>query len=382
MHAACNLLPPPYNQYCSMAAPYAIPIAKKMYDYYSEPTPIGKSFPKGPSKKVTFSVRKAPSMVNYYPASKGGPYNQGGKVRRKPRRKIRRKIRRRPRRPGVSRRTVSKMLLNKDINESTNTYRSLLSGQLTVEANQCSYNHFTFLDYTGIRDAISQSVARDVDTANNRIEDIAIDRTDATDVANTSNVDTWIINATRIVTLRNNGGTPIIFEAYWFHQRKAMTNVSTILTKLQEGFVTKGATSGTCMTDPRYSVRDAGTYFSKFFKMFKYRQFLLNAGDQIVLRLSRKRPFLYNETGQNEQHTRPYTQHMLFRLIGVVSHDETTTSNVGTCNGTIDWTSIYHIKFNSENDQGFKYFIESGTWDEQTTPLVDVDEHEETKEDL
>lgn len=375
---ACQYLPPPYNRYCSMAMPYVkygAPIVAKY---------LKKKYP-STYKKASATFKSRPSMVNYYPASKGGSYSQSGTKKRPSRRRrtYRRKYSRKYKRmPTSYKKYIGKMLLKRDISEATNTYRSLLSGQLAVEANQCYYNHFTFLDYTGIRDAISQSVMRDIDTANARIEDIAIDRTDATDVANTSNVDTWILNATRVVTIRNNGGTPVILEAYWFHQRKAMTNVSTILTKLQEAFVTKGATSGTCMTDPRYNVRDAGSYFTKFFKMFKYKQFLLNAGDQVVIRLNRRRPFLYNETGANEQHTRPYTQHMLFRLIGVVSHDETTTSNVGTCNGTLDWTSIYHIKFNAENDQGFKYFIESGTWDEQTNPIVDVDEHEETKEDL
>lgn len=35
----------------------------------------------------------------------------------------------------------------------------------------------------------------------------------------------------------------------------------------------------------------------------------------------------------------------MFRLEGVVSHDDTTTTNVGTCDTTLDYVVKSHIKF-------------------------------------
>lgn len=215
------------------------------------------------------------------------------------------------------------------------------------------------------------------------MDEIAVDRTDVTQMAGTSNVETWILNAVDLYTIRNNGGTPCILEAYWIMPKKSYATTSTVLTKFREGVKVKGGTEANVLTDPRYNLRDGGTYFNKFFKIFKYRQYLLNAGDQIIVRLNRRKPFLYDETGAGESLTKSYGQAIVFRLNGVVSHDETTTTAVGTCDCTFDYTIARHMKFNVEPDQGFKHFIEATTaLDEQTAPLVDADTHIETKENL
>lgn len=333
----------------------------------------------------TPSYKRPLNMTSYRSANKGGSFNQNGKTtRRRKRRTMRRgrKYRKYRRMPSSYRRAVNKMMLRKDLLEATNTYRALSGTQISCEPNECTYSTLTFLERDTIRDALSKSVSRDIDVANTRLADIAIDRTNITDVTQTYNVDTWIVNASRIVTIRNNGDTPCVLEAYWFHQKKALISTVNIYTQLQAALVAKGATSGTCMTDPRYNVRDGGSIFNRYFKLFKYRTWLLNAGDQVIVASHRRKPFIFDRVSPNEDQLAPFTQHVLLRMVGVVSHDETNTSNVGTCNATLDFIDHYHIKFNVENDQGFKKFIEEGTYDAQTIPVVDADPTQEVKETL
>lgn len=342
-------------------------------------------YPKMKKRKLqTTTYRRPMNMVSYRSANKGGAYKLNGRLSRKRKRYPRRgrKYRKYRRLPFSYRRAVNKMMLRKDLLEATNTYRALKGDQVSCEPNQCSYFSFDFLERDTIRDALSKSVSRDIDVANTRLADIAINRNDITDVTQTYNVDTWIVNAHRTLTFRNNGDTPCVMECYWFHQKKSLLSTVTVLDQFQNALVAKGATSGTCMTDPRYNVRDAGSVFNRYFKMFKYRTYLLNAGDQIVVTAQRKKPFLFDRVSTSEDQMAPFTQHILFRMVGVVSHDETNTSNVGTCNATVDVISHYHIKFNVENDQGFKKFIEEGTYDAQTTPVVDAANAEEVKETL
>ncbi len=271
----------------------------------------------------------------YKPAGRGGVISGYAKKR---------SYRRKRRGRGVPRsfkKYVNRISQAKDDNLAVNVFRDIDSGNLTVEENQCSYTTFGFLLQDDIEDALDGMQIIDVVGGN------------ATKTAmnplTADSVHCRILNAKLIFDIRNNGATPCYLEVYWLFPKRRTAAATTPLTIFENGLENRGVTTNE-LTDLRFNIRDSPA-FRKYFKVYKFRKFLVNAGDELQIVMNRKKPFTYRPD-EFDDHTNSvslpnHSQHIVFRMKGVVSHDDTTPTLVGTCDSTLDYVRTRHIKFSS-----------------------------------
>lgn len=249
---------------------------------------------------------------------------------------------------------IKKVTQDKLNNLSTGTWRDIAPSQLSCEENQCSYASYVLLDVNQIEDAIDQMKVINVSTGNATAT--------AMDPTTQDGLRTNIINAKSKFMIRNNGKTPCHLECRWLFVKKRMTASQTPTSVFEDGLENKLITSSE-ITDLRFNVYDSREY-NNFFKIYKYKKYYLNPGDEIELEICRNKSYLY-DPDHFDQHSASdsqpgLTQWLHFRMQGVVSHDDTTTNLVGTCDATLDVVRLTHIKFSSIMGQGFKYAVVGG----------------------
>lgn len=265
--------------------------------------------------------------------------------------------------------------LEKNSNVNINTWRNIDSGQISCEVNQCSYSNFFLLSSTVLESAIDGAQVYDPNT-NTMV------------TANLSSIDgikTKILNAKTILSLRNNAFTPCELKIYWIRFKKRGATAPILL--FEDGLENAGITTNE-LTDLRYDIYDSKT-FNDFCKVYKTRKIRLEAGDETRLELCKKTPFMYDPDELDKHTASEYvpgqTQALVIRMNGVISHDDTSTSNVGTCNSTLDYVLNYHIKFvASPSTSRSKHLLAgTGTLDAQAiNARVVVDTVEEVNETL
>lgn len=251
--------------------------------------------------------------------------------------------------------------------QPTNSKRDLSSGTISVEANECSYTSFTMLAASEIEGAIGTSTQLEDDAGGLLDVDLA-------GGVNTFTKKTRILNCLHKYDFRNNGQIPVNLECYWVTYKYRGASSETPITNFNLGMADRGITSG-ADTDIRFNLYDS-PMFKKHHKIIKYQKHRLNGGDEVTLFLKRNKAFVY-DPAELDGHTssarmRGRTQCLVIRMTGVVAHDDTTTTAVGTGNGTIDWVKFSHIKWESDPDTKFRHLqTGSGTLGTLTTPVVD-----------
>lgn len=262
-------------------------------------------------------------------------------------------------------------------NQSVATWRDIAPSQISCEENQCNYASYVFLDVNQLEDAIDQMKVINVNT--NNAEATAMDPT-AQDGLRTK-----ILNAQSSFTIRNNGRTPCYLEARWLFVKRRMTASDTPTSIFEDGLENRGITSNET-TDLRFNVYDSPEY-NNFFKIYKYRKYYIQPSQEVHIVLRRTRPFIYDPDHFDKHNASDsqskFTQWLHFRIQGVVSHDDTTTNLVGTCDATLDVVRTTHIKFSSIMGQGYRYYVVgSGALNTQTAGskvnIPSVDEVGET----
>lgn len=297
--------------------------------------------------------KKSTAVSSYKPSNQGGIYAPSGRVlnRRRRRRVVKKKKAYVPK--GVKK--YVKSVVSNSENNQVGVYRNINSGQISCSANECAYSVIEFLYADYIELAINN--AKILDPNAGTLTEVS---------ANLSTIDnlrTKIINAKREITLRNNAKTPCDLECYWVFAKQRCASTLTPLTAFEDGLENCGITTNE-LTDIRFNLRDSKS-FRDYFKVYKYRKYRINGGDEISCSLNRKKPFIYDPDLQDDSSTsykmpRQYMA-LVFRIVGVVSHDDTTTTNVGTCDATLDYVDIAHLKFSSSpSSMKLKNFI-SGT---------------------
>lgn len=293
----------------------------------------------GKSLYNSYNVYKPKSNVSL-PVSTSSYYTsnyQGGRVYKSKRRvrKVKRDI------PRNIKNYVKKVVKN-DEDKQVCVYRDISSSQLTCEANQCSYTSSQFLTKADIEDAIEDS--RGIDPASGVAAEVRIDYT-TIDGAKVK-----LINAKKIILCRNNGQTPCNLEVFWYFNTHRTASTHTPLVAFEDGLENNGITTNE-LVDLRFNPLYDNQQIKNYYKQIRYKKYRLNGGDEIEVCMNRKKPFWYDpdvfDDSSSSERWPKVSQFVVFRLSGVVSHDDTTTSNVGTCDCTVDFVVNYHIRWNS-----------------------------------
>lgn len=276
------------------------------------------------------------------------------------------------------RKYVKKAIRVADNDDKINVYRNIDSGQYAVSANQVSYSS-AFIGTTATLDAVIDGTQ----TVYNNAGVLNVTGLDLSDQTNVGNYRVHVHNDIMRLELRNNGNTPCRIQAFWYCPRKTLNVADAPLTQYARELAAKGFT-GTATQDPMYNLWDAGKGFKDNWKLDKTRRYNLNAGDNLSLYLTQRRPYDYNPLNDtNFYFDKKRSKVLILRFQGVVSHDETNTANVGTCDCTIDYVHYFHTRYSAEVGGKFKWIHEGdGALDAQTDPLVDIKEIEATGMEL
>lgn len=261
-------------------------------------------------------------------------------------------------------------------NNNVSSYRKVDSGQIIGTANECLYTAFHFLDKDHIEDA-AQSIKVMVPTAG--------DLTATTgNPLNQNSLKIRVLGGSVHHKLRNNGVMPCKFIFYRLFTKSRLGTTDGPTTEISDGLSDMGVTSP--LTDIRYYPTDS-KQFLKFFKVVQRWSVTLEAGQEYTLKQSRKKPFTYNpdffdrHTAADKQPG--MSQFILCRSVGVVSHDATTHTSVGTSDYTVDYVSTMTINISSSvSSMSSKRVIEAGALDAQTTPNVAQETTEIVAEEL
>lgn len=282
----------------------------------------------------------------------------GGRVIRY--RSLRSRFKRRRLMPRWIRRGVKAMIKkNEMFNNGLNTRRNVDSGQLSVDVNKCSYEEHVLLQVTQIETALSTSTAATYDQVLNQVV-----RDDA-DLTATSSVRTKILSYVRNYTLRNNGQMPVDIEIFQFHWKKRAGSSIKVLTEFKNGLADKGydTTADAQATDLRLNLYDS-PMVKRWFKQYKYRKYRLQAGDEVHFQVRRNKPFMYDPDEYDhhtDSHRNPhFTQSVVFRMQGIVTHDDTNTNQVGTGDAKVDWIYKDSLKWVVDGAP-FHSWIETGS---------------------
>lgn len=335
---------------------------------------LGAKLP-GKIMNYTPSYYNKKKSSSYKSASMGGSYSSSS--RRYGRRKYRRRRKYKKKVNRSTRKYIKKVVDNAG-DTSTVVHRNISSSQISCEANECSYSFLSFLDHSSIEGALDQAKILDPNAGTLTEVEVDLNTIDGLKVK--------IINAKAIRTFRNNGQTPCNLECYYLFAKKRMGTAVTPLTILEDGLENAGITTNE-LTDLRFNVYDSKS-FNDFFRIMRVKKYRVNAGDEVEIQLNRRKPFIYDpdifdDHSASSKQPKIY-QAVLVRMSGVVSHDDTTTTNVGTCNATLDYMDLTHIKYSvSSNGLRLKNLVVGASGlDAQTTPKVNIEDVAEVAETL
>ena len=267
--------------------------------------------------------------------------------------------------------TLRKRVRNLEMKDpnAVRTYRSVGALQFSCSPNQCAYASaqlwtstekeaaFVSLDFmdraaTPAQDVISPTLT----TLSNKI---------------------LFKNTYLKCTMANNGAIPCNVTAYWV-QTKVNTN--------------DNPKQAMTEVDDEVGITDVDTnilvfptdlpQFSRIYKILKTEKACLRAGDQMVSKYVKKND-KYDHLSHN-QHGLSYDRGDIFCMLrceGVLSHDKTNVTNVGSSEGTIDYEVYISTKMVYPSDFKFKTVTVNNAYQTVADPVVqgpNVIEIEET----
>lgn len=260
-------------------------------------------------------------------------------------------------------------------NDVKNTYRNMFSDQIDIPINTCVYTEFKLL---GKQDIQTATDGAQVPTINAGVPDTTT--VDLNDITNNENARIRILNASTVIKARNNGNMPVRLEAYYFLCKDDTTATYDAKECINLDLGEKQVTAP--LTDPRFNVIDCQHQLKRYWKLYKKQVFTVNPGDDLFFSLVRKQPRTWHVGGDFEN-IKGMSQQLVTRCLGVVSHDQTNTGEVGYGDGTIDYVVHKHIKFSAQVNHDFHEVLEgTGILGTQTEPTVNQPEVEHTVQDL
>lgn len=327
------------------------------------------------AREATQSSRPAKRRMTHMPGRMIAA--RSGSRRLKSTRIFRKSWRRKP--YGVSRRVrrTIKGIAGSMMDTQTNTKRDVGTFQHTHAANQCQYDFYSLGNCSQLNSAVSDAHMPYVDSD-------AIGIVTDMNLANLTGADYKIkfLNMMFKLQIRNNGQMPVKLNAWWVKPKKdTNTNPTQSLTKID----VDGDDNTFSITDPRYMPYDAPGFRNEW-KVYKSGKYILNAGDEVELIVQRKNPRWYDPrefTANANEYVKGMYLGLFMRTEGVPAHDDTTTSNVGLSDGTLDIVKRTHFKFSTMKGVKMHRVLEgTGDFDTLTTAVVAGPDVEEIKEAL
>lgn len=308
-------------------------------------------------------------IAHHHARTGPAPYGRsfgGGRRRRRTGRGLSKRVRRNV-----------KGMIGSALGGCTNAIRNVDSGQIVITANQCNYSNFGFLGRSDIETHLGETETMYKDAGGVGYAQL--------DVGKLAGMKTKLLNARKMFNFRNNGHMPVKLQVWWT-QCINDTDEAIVSTMTSEGATIDGLGGTFSITDPRYYPWDTNSW-TKMWKVFKHRKYMLQGGDEVDINMNRWKPYLYDYTtaahATQLSYIKGLSQMILIRFEGVTSHDQTTTTNVGLGDGTIDYVIREHYKYDVQNQHRYKRLIEkSGDFDALSTPVVTEPTLEETKLDV
>ncbi len=223
-------------------------------------------------------------------------------------------------------------------NQAVNVRRASFSGTFASLDNQCSYNGFSFLSSTDVDNMLAATKVQDAVVANTA----ALTTLDLTLAAINAKITVQSVHTT--IHFRNNWSTPLNMTLYWVFPR--VHTSENPWTAVTDGLTDKGVSTPT--TNILYWPMDSAN-FRKQWKLNKKVTLRLQAGDEYIAHMVRKKPFKVDQD-LKDQHDFTYwrgkSQALMVRMWGIVSHDSintTTEQGIGSCR--VDYVQYEHYRW-------------------------------------
>lgn len=265
------------------------------------------------------------------------------------------------------------MMDMKMANMATNTHRNYTSGVITITANQCTTGVWSL----GAVDNLETVMATSAIPYYDFVSDHRFEYDSPQDITVESGMKTfkiYVFYSYEVLEMRNNGTHPIHIQFWWFRPRRALGSTEGPYEEQQAALITKGV-SANYYTDPRYGPWDGGWALHRKWKCYKKQSILLNTAQSIKVRYGVQRPYWYDPIdARNTHYDKHRSRALVYRAIGPVSHDETTPTNVGTCDGQIDYIRHNYTKYSVMPHNKFKFIkVGSGELGAQAAAVMDVE---------
>jgi hypothetical protein len=214
--------------------------------------------------------------------------------------------------------------------------KHIASTQWSANENQCSYHTLTVNNRDTMRTILNDAI-RTQQAGGETIHDYS--------VLTTNNLKVRFKPTKMKIRIKNNSSFGCRLHV-WTVKPKRLGD-STVLSKMTDFFDDQSGDSTTSYeTELTYWPKHA-SQFRMHYQMFKHKAYELPPGAEcMVVRYGPS--FTWNEDYEND-HSKQYapyrTRHFLFRLEGVVSHDNASTSTVGVGQATVDVVYEQHWTF-------------------------------------
>lgn len=248
--------------------------------------------------------------------------------------------------------------------------RYMDSGQISVDVNTCAYYQYSFLGASDIEARANQCLYT-AKTTGSTPYTAAVGLDNLAD-PNDKLASYKVMRAQRRFRFRNNAIAPVNMEVTWYGCKESVGSDSANLpvSLWAQGFLdsSHGLTEPNVKAHLQFNIRDrllGESEFHKTWRMFKKRDYKLCSGDEVDVKMNRRRALRYSAEyidNAGLEYMAKKSQVIVIRLSGVPSHDGTATGNVGTSSGTLDFvvTDTYDFDVNPRSIKHRFYTVYAG----------------------
>lgn len=236
---------------------------------------------------------------------------------------------------GLSKKYVQRVVRNamNKIPGRVYSYRNCDTMQLTSSKNQCGYHNDAFPVLDATMATVASQYCKQLTSAG-AIETISYD------IANTNLVLRGTLK--KFIQLRNNSSFSAEIHIYYLVP-KQQTTVNP-KTQLIDGLDEYDLADGGLETNICYFPSDSKSFRQSWKILKRSGKLVLEAGASAEMVCSRK---IWWSSGYSDNHSLDYqpgfSMPILFRIQGAIAHDQSTTSNVGIGETTVDVLQRNHI---------------------------------------
>lgn len=236
-------------------------------------------------------------------------------------------------------------------------FKSSITNQVLHAANECGYADYVMWDLVALEEVLNavpyQAIATPQTTAT----------TDLTAATRNQKVPMRVFTK---IWIKNNHNMPFDLDYYvWVPKTDFALSGDDVILEVAEDLAKSGianvAAGDALYNNPTIYPSDSPLW-RQIAKVEEHKKVRLEPGDEITV--SSGDYFTYNQEYRDEHATsitKFMCKHILLRSMGVPSHDETTTTNVGLSDGGYDWVMHRRYEVISPSDiKTLNYEISNG----------------------